>query len=427
MNNNFLYDMFIKEAKCAIDNRISFGSGSSSGGNSSGGVSPVSPKEVNFYDYDGTLLYAYTVAEAQALSKLPALPTQKGLTCQGWNYDLETIKSYNRAVDVGATYTTDDGTTRIYITLHDGRTSPMLGVCPNGTVTVDWGDGTEPDVLTGSSTSEVKYTPNHEYAAPGDYVIRLTVDGEMGLYTTEDKDGIGAILGNSSDYDDVSCTYINTIRKIEIGNGVSSIGECAFAACYNLSSVVISDGVSSIGNDAFGGCCGLSSVVIPDSVSSIGDSAFRGCCGLSSVVIPDSVSSIDYQAFGYCTALSSVVIPGRVSRIGDNAFIACYGLSSVVISDGVSSIGNDAFGGCGGLSSVVIPDSVSSIDYQAFSGCSGVKYYDFTKHAAVPSLGDIDVFDYNAPDCEIRVPAALYNEWVNATNWTTYASHIVAV
>jgi hypothetical protein len=53
----------------------------------------------------------------------------------------------------------DDGKTRVYISLPEGRTSPMLGCCPNGTVTVDWGDGTEPDVLTGTSTSSVKWTP----------------------------------------------------------------------------------------------------------------------------------------------------------------------------------------------------------------------------------------------------------------------------
>ena len=46
--------------------------------------------------------------------------------------------------------TPTDGKTRVYIHLEYGRTSPMLGVCPNGTVTVDWGDGTEPDTLTGT-------------------------------------------------------------------------------------------------------------------------------------------------------------------------------------------------------------------------------------------------------------------------------------
>lgn len=74
-----------------------------------------------------------------------------------------------------------DGNTHIWITLSEGRTSPMLGVCPRGKVTVDWGDGTTPDVLTGTSISTVKWTPTHEYAEPGDYVITLIVDERMGF------------------------------------------------------------------------------------------------------------------------------------------------------------------------------------------------------------------------------------------------------
>ena len=76
--------------------------------NVSGGGA-VEAKDVNFYDYDGTLLHSYTAAEAQALTVLPELPTREGLICQGWNYDLATIKEYNGAVDVGALYITDDG------------------------------------------------------------------------------------------------------------------------------------------------------------------------------------------------------------------------------------------------------------------------------------------------------------------------------
>jgi uridine kinase len=53
--------------------------------------------------------------------------------------------------------------------------------------------------------------------------------------------------------------------------------------------------------------------------------------------------------------------------------------------------------------------------------------YDFTQHTAVPTLANTEAF-YNIPaDCEIRVPAALADEWKAATNWSTYASKIVGV
>ena len=98
-----------------------------------GGTMPsASSKDVNFYDYDGTLLYSYTLEEAQALTALPDGPVHAGLVFDGWNYSLESVKSLTKPVNIGAMYSTDDGTTRIYIHLEDGRISPMLGICPNG-------------------------------------------------------------------------------------------------------------------------------------------------------------------------------------------------------------------------------------------------------------------------------------------------------
>ena len=47
---------------------------------SGGGVVEPEEKDVNFYDYDGTRLYSYTLAEAQALTVLPTPPEHEGLT-----------------------------------------------------------------------------------------------------------------------------------------------------------------------------------------------------------------------------------------------------------------------------------------------------------------------------------------------------------
>jgi hypothetical protein len=56
-----------------------------------------------------------------------------------------------------------------------------------------------------------------------------------------------------------------------------------------------------------------------------------------------------------------------------------------------------------------------------------MKFYDFTSHTVVPTLASTGAFQNIPSDCEIRVPAALYDEWIAATNWSTYASKIVAV
>ena len=51
----------------------------------SGGGSGASAKwdDVTFIDYDGSVLYSYILAYAQALTELPTLPSHDGLVCQG--------------------------------------------------------------------------------------------------------------------------------------------------------------------------------------------------------------------------------------------------------------------------------------------------------------------------------------------------------
>ena len=268
------------------------------GGRDSSSV--ANSKEVNFLDYDGTILYSYTAAEFAALSSMPANPTHDGLTAQGWNWSLANAKVYVAKygkLNIGQMYITDDGKTRIYIRLEEGRTSPALGVCPNGTVDIDWGDGTTHDTLTGSSTSTAVYTSAHNYAAPGDYVIQLTVTGSMGFRSN-------GPLKYAPELDNRNEVYGNAIRKVELGSGVTSIGDYAFRYCYSLSSITI-----------------------PDSVTSISNQAFYKCYSLSSITIPDSVTSIGSSAFGYCSSLSSITIPDSVTSIGDYAFRDCYGVA----------------------------------------------------------------------------------------------------
>lgn len=376
------------------------GSSGSGSGSGSGTIKPVSPKAVNFYDYDGTCLYAYTVEEAQALAEMPPLPEREGLICQGWNWSLEDVKACNMAVNVGATYTTDDGTTRIYITLTEGRTSPMLGVCPNGTVTVDWGDGTEPDVLTGTSTTRVQRTPNHEYAKPGDYVIRLTVDGEMGLYGSS---GWGGIITLDWSVDRTNLAYLNSVWRIDLGNNVKAINEYALYACYSLKSVVI-----------------------PNSVTSIASNAFSNCLSLKSVVIPNSITSIASNTFSSCTSLESVAIPNSITDIASRAFYMCN-CSSIFIPNGVPNVGMYTFYMCRPLKYVIIPNTVTSIAASSFTDCHCLSYLDFSRNTSIPTLENTNAFTNTPADLEIRVPAALYDEWIAATNWTKYASQIVAV
>ena len=392
-----------------------------------GGGATGTPGDITFYDYDGTIVTSWTLAELAAKTALPDYPSHDGLVCQGWNWTLADLKTTNRKMNVGAMYITDDGKTRIYIRLEEGRTSPMLGVCPNGTVTVDWGDGTTPDTLTGTSTSTVKWAPKHAYAAPGEYVIKLTADGTMGFYGGYMFSLGSAILQYSSSSDNRDYVYRDSVRKIELGNGVTSIGDNAFYSCHSLASITIPNGVTSIGDDAFNSCYSLASITIPNGVTSIGTYAFRYCYSLASITIPDGVTSIVEGTFNYCHSLASITIPNGVTSIGHAAFEHCYSLASITIPNSVTSIGSQTFHNCYSLASITIPNGVTSIGNNAFNSCYGVAFYDFTDYTSVPTLANTNAFTKISVDCQIRVPASLVDEWKAATNWSTYASYIVGV
>ena len=197
----------------------------------------------------------------------------------------------------------DDGKTRLYITVpansmpdrYPPRNQVPLYISQsvaNG-VTIDWGDGSDPETLPG--TGNVNTT--HTYQTAGDFVI--TLDPAEGCTL-----GLGyringyCVMGPTSNNERVYC---NMLHRAVIGSrGVTSIGSYAFSSCSSLASVTIPDGVTSIRDNAFYLCSSLASVTIPDSVTSIRDNAFYNCYSLASVTIPDSVTSIENYAFYYC-------------------------------------------------------------------------------------------------------------------------------
>ena len=166
-------------------------------------------------------------------------------------------------------------------------------------------------------------------------------------------------------------------------------------------------------------------VSIPNSVTIIRASAFSNCRALQSISIPNSVTGIGNNVFNNCHTLQSISIPNGVTNIWDGTFYNCYALQSISIPNSVTGIGGGAFGDCYSLQYIVIPNSVTGIGDNAFGDCHASEY-DFSKFSKVPTLG-ASVFKGIFSSTKILVPSALYDTWVAATNWVTYANYIVAV
>lgn len=247
----------------------------------SGGSSTTTNAGVKFIDYDGTIVKSYTAEEFLELSALPANPVHTGLIAQGWNWNLTDAKVYVQnygALNIGQMYITTSNKTEVDIKLFDGRLSPTLGLYIDGTIKVDWGDNSEVDTLTGENLKILKKI-THNYNTKGIYTF--TIEVINGSFTIKDNNFISGIENTSNS----THAYRNSVQKIRLGKGVSSIGDYAFSYCYSLASITIPDNVTSIGNSAFGNCYSLTSVTIPDNVTSIGNSAFGNCRSLAYVYL----------------------------------------------------------------------------------------------------------------------------------------------
>ena len=387
-----------------------------------GSTTPGAPGDITFYDYDGTIVTSWTLEELATKTALPDYPSHEGLTCQGWNWSLADLKTTNRKMNVGAMYITDDGATRLHIRIATvGRmTVPLyIGQTVANGVSIDWGDGSAAETLSGTG----KVNTSHTYAEPGDYVISLMPE-----------DGCKLSFGNgSSSYcvmgsiGNNGIVYCNMLQEVYIGDGVTSIGNFAFSVCYSLASITIPNGVTSIDNNAFQNCYSLASITIPNGVTSIGNFAFSACYSLASITIPNGVTSIGNSAFSVCYSLANITIPNGVTSIRSYAFSTCYSLASITIPNGVKYIDSFAFQNCYSLANITIPDGVIYINSSTFANCYGMRYYDFSACTDIPSLLKTDAFNNIPSDCQMLIPAALYDEWSTATNWSTYANYIVGV
>lgn len=450
----------------------------------SGGGS-VESKDVNFYDYDGTLVESYSAADFANLAAMPNNPSHTGLTAQGWNWSLADAKTYvasNGKLNIGQMYVTDDGKTRLYIHIVDSHRLDVplywAQTVANG-VTIDWGDNSATQTFSGTGSKNT----THSYPAIGDYVI--TLNPAEGC-TLQLGDGSYACLGSKR-------AYLDMLKKVNFGVRVSAIPGSAFANCYYLESVTMSSAITStIGQRAFQSAFRLKGITIPSGLTSISGYAFSNDRHLVIITIPKSVMSLGGQVANNCFVLKSVTIPSGAA-VGNNAFNGCYNIESVTIASGVNiasgafggcssiesltiasgvSIGNNAFGSCSVLESVTIasgvsfgtsvfsdcysiesvtipndltsietgtfnncfslesitfPSGITSIGASAFNNCEGMAEYDFSACTAVPTLANTNAFTGIPADCKMLIPTSLYSTWSTANIWSDYASYMVAV
>ena len=161
-----------------------------------------------------------------------------------------------------------------------------------------------------------------------------------------------------------------------------TVSPWAGASVYNITDVIIGEGITHIGNSAFAGMLRLENVSIPNTVKTIGRNAFSGSMFLKSVNLPASVETIGAGAFRtngvdfkgvfvdknnksftdvngmlfdksketlyLVPAAGSTIkleIPNTIKTIVDKAAVNCVNLKEVVIPESVIALGDEVFTG----------------------------------------------------------------------------------
>ena len=104
---------------------------------------------------------------------------------------------------------------------------------------------------------------------------------------------------------------------------------CSLSLYNEIKKVVIGDGVTSIGNCAFDCCTSLTSVIIPNSVTSIEPWAFHMCKSLTSITFKGSTPpTFGNDVFDSVDKSIPVYVPAHRGETYKNA-LAGYGFSNI--------------------------------------------------------------------------------------------------
>ncbi len=202
-------------------------------------------------------------------------------------------------------------------------------------------------------------------------------------------------------------------------SGVTTMGEYAFYNCDKLTGVELGGNITAV--ETVEG-------KVKETEHKIPNNAFNNS-GLQTVTIPDGIQHIGDGAFGH-TSLSKVedlVLPDGLKTIGDNAFVVTMGsgetgigITSLTIPSSVNSIGANAFSGRRNLAEVTVEDdNVSNTQLTLGNAAFG-----FNESSAFSEWGSI-TDDRTGQKYEgtmgtkFYLPADLTEKFINGTNCYT--------
>lgn len=224
-------------------------------------------------------------------------------------------------------------------------------------------------------------------------------------------------IGQRAFYDDDNAVFTDEGNEGENAtldlSSVTTMGEYAFYNCDKLTGVELGDMTAIEGNEE-----------IPNKIP---NNAFNNS-GLQTVTIPDGIQHIGDGAFGH-TSLSKVedlVLPDGLKTIGDNAFVVTMGsgetgigITSLTIPSSVESIGENAFSGRRNLQTVTVKDDGKE-GAQLTLGDGAFGTNEFTAYSTTGSFTDDQGTTYEGlMGTVFHLPDDLVEKFINGKNCYT--------
>lgn len=263
---------------------------------------------------------------------------------------------------------------------------------------------------------------------------------------------------------------INSLISLEIPDSVIEIGNSAIYSCSKLESITFGKSLANIAMSNFNDLpeCVLYDFTKCERVPTMGGACFKNINANAQILVPAHLYDEWVVATNWAACADYIVAVGKKYKPSEgleydyNEYTKSYGVvglgdctdtvlvipeehegypvtsifmsdmdavKEIVLPDTITVI-MSTLQNCDALERVSFGSGVTTILYWAFNGNVNCREYDFSRCEQVPSLSfygtEPDTFIGMHEDCRIIVPAALYEQWITATNWVTYADHIVS-
>lgn len=289
-------------------------------------------------------------------------------------------------------------TTLKYITLEDGSTYELKGLPRrNNEARPELINIIHSQVLNNffiSGTTLIKYRGNEERVVVPE---GITIIGERAFAKNE------------------------VVGRIVLPDTIKEIHDEAFADCLLLQTINLQEGLEKICLSAFENCVKLISVTIPQSLTIIEKSVFNRCKNLNEIIFGKDIKEIKDQAFYGCSSLKNVIFPEKLESIGDMVFYKCLALKEIILPKSLLELGNNVFT-LSGLKHAVVNCNLKKCGMDVFSQCNKLQKLSFSEE--VKTIGD--KFAFNCPSLKyVELPPSVEYIGRNAFEGSAYLNRVI--